>query len=153
MLCAFGSLCPPGHGGWSIHGHTLRLQRLDSVRLFLLLWWASCSQPMHCGWNVSRTHHNHLNHCCIILWLCHCWRWWYIKYFHYQWCYRSGYSDAKPGDNNAECGGGGGGDDDDDDDYADADANADADADEEEGEEKMTKTMIALLLLLLLLLV
>ena len=55
-------------------------------------------------------------------------------------------SDAKPGDNNAECGGGGG----DDDDYADADANADADAEEEEGEEKMTKTMIALLLLLLL---
>ena len=54
-------------------------------------------------------------------------------------------SDAKPGDNNAECGGGG-----DDDDYADADANADADAEEEEGEEKMTKTMIALLLLLLL---
>ena len=53
-------------------------------------------------------------------------------------------SDAKPGDNNAECGGGG----DDDDDYADADANADAE--EEEGEEKMTKTMIALLLLLLL---
>ena len=53
--------------------------------------------------------------------------------------------DAKPGDNNAECGGGDG--DDDDDDYADADA----DAEEEEGEEKMTKTMIALLLLLLLL--
>jgi hypothetical protein len=58
-------------------------------------------------------------------------------------------SDAKPGDNNAECGGGGGGDEDDD--YADADANADADAEDEEGEEKMTKTMIALLLLLLLL--